>query len=170
MNTTIERTAEAGLAAATCSPIPVRIDERLLHRIGVREWGMPSICMPGKMWRSEKHGTISCMTPHEDANKVKIETLPLEVIPAGESMSEMPDHWRAALWEYVQAWPDSGHGYGPLLSITEEQRCDFIRNWAKKLSDSTSGVCSIANAIGEFAAYGYELSENAAICDGANGD
>lgn len=148
----------------------VRIDERLLHRIGVREWGMPSICMPGKMWRSEKHGTISCMTPHEDANKVKIETLPLEVIPAGESMSEMPDHWRAALWEYVQAWPDSGHGYGPLLSITEEQRCDFIRNWAKKLSDSTSGVCSIANAIGEFAAYGYELSENAAICDGANGD
>ena len=160
MNTTIERTAEAGLAAATCSPIPVRIDERLLHRIGVREWGMPSICMPGKMWRSEKHGTISCMTPHEDASKVKIETLPLVVIPAGE-MSQMPDSWRAALWEYVQAWPDSGHGYGPFLSITEEQRCDFIRNWAKKLAASDNiGCCSIANAIGEFAAYGYELSEN----------
>ena len=160
MNTTIERIAEAGLAVATCSPIPVRIDERLLHRIGVREWGMPSICMPGKMWRSEKHGTISCMTPHEDASKVKIETLPLVVIPAGE-MSQMPDSWRDALWEYVQAWPDSGHGYGPFLSITEEQRCDFIRNWAKKLAESDNiGCCSIANAIGEFAAYGYELSEN----------
>ena len=159
MNTT-ETQPPASLGAATGSPIPVRIDERLIGQIGVREWGMSSICMPGKMWRSEKHGTISCMAPHEDASKVKIETLPLVVIPAGE-MSQMPDSWRAALWEYVQAWPDSGHGYGPFLSITEEQRCDFIRNWAKKLVASDNiGCCSIANAIGEFAAYGYELSEN----------
>lgn len=120
------------------------------------------MCIPGKIWRSEKNGTITCMVANEDPSKVKIETLPLEVIPAGESMSEMPNHWRVALWEYVQAWPDSGHGLGPLLAITEEQRCDFIRNWAKKLAVSDNiGCCSIANAIGEFAAYGYELSENA---------
>ena len=144
------------------SAIPVRIDERLICRIGIREWGLPSICMPGKMWRSEKHRTISCMTPHEDASKVKIETLPLVVIPAGE-MSQMPDVWRAALWEYVQAWPDTGYVYGPFLAITEEQRCDFIRNWAKKLVASDNiGCCATALAIGVFAACGYELPENPA--------
>lgn len=116
--------------------------------------------MPGKIWRSEKHGTITCMTPHEDASKVKIETLPLVVIPAGE-MSWLPDSWRAALWEYVQAWPDSGHSLGPLLAITEEQRCDFIRNWAKKLVEADNiGCCSIANAIGEFAAMARRKLEN----------
>lgn len=137
----------------------VRIDMRLLGRIGVREWGLPTMCIPGKMWRSEKNGTVSCMVGSEDPSMVKIETLPLVVIPAGE-MSQMPVRWRAALWEYVQAWPESGHGYGPFLSITEEQRCDFIRNWAKKLVESDNIGCrSIANSIGEFAAYGYELLE-----------
>lgn len=118
------------------------------------------MCIPGKMWRSEKNGTITCMVPSDDPTRVKIETFPLIRIPPGE-FSEMPDHWRAALWEYVQAWPASGHGYGPFLAITEEQRCDFIRNWAKELAMSDNiGCCSIANAIGEFAAYGYQLSEN----------
>lgn len=140
------------------TPCSVRIDERLIHRIGIREWGMPSICMPGKMWRSEENNTISCMVPHEDPTKVKIETLPLIVSPAGSEMSQMPVSWRAALWEYVQAWPDSGAGYGPFLVLTEEQRCDFIRVWAKKLAESDNiGCCAIANDIGQFAAYGYEL-------------
>lgn len=137
----------------------VKIDERLIHRIGVREWGMPSLCVPGKMWRSAERGTITCMLASDDPSKVKIETLPLEIIAAGE-MSQMPDSWRAALWEYVRTWPDSGHGYGPFLSITEQQRCDFIRKWAEDLAKSDNiGCCSIANAIGEFAAYGYQLAE-----------
>ncbi len=141
----------------------VKIEERLIGRIGVREWGLPSICMPGKIWRSEKHGTISCMVPHEDANRVKIETLPLVIIPAGE-MSIMPEHWRESLWEYVKTWPDSGHGLGPFLSISEAKRCDFIRNWARELASSDNiGCCSIANAIGEFSAYGYELVSDKAV-------
>jgi len=84
----------------------VKMDARLVKRIGVREWGMPSLCMPGKIWRSVERGTITCMLPHEDATKVKIETLPLVVIPAGE-FSVLPDSWRSALWEYMQAWPDT---------------------------------------------------------------
>jgi len=137
----------------------VKIDERLIDRIGVREWGLPSICMPGKMWRSEINGTISCMVPHEDASKVKIETRPLVIIPAGCEMSWLPDSWRAALWEYVKAWPNSGCGYGPFLAITEEERCDFIRKWAKELVESDNiGCLGTANDIGEFAAYGYELA------------
>jgi len=95
------------------APLPtVKMDARLVERIGVREWGMPSLCMPGKIWRSVERGTITCMLPHEDATKVKIETLPLVIIPAGE-FSVLPDSWRAALWVYVQAWPLSGHGLGP---------------------------------------------------------
>lgn len=138
---------------------PVKIEERLVDRIGVREWGMPSICMPGKIWRSEEHGTITCMVPNLDKNLVSLEMRPLVVIKTGE-LSWMPDHWRAALWEYVQAWPDSGHGYGPFLALTEEERCDFIRKWAEKLVRSDNiGCCPIANAIGEFAAYGYQLVE-----------
>lgn len=96
---------------------PAQIEERLLHAIGVREWGMPSLCVPGKIWRSEKNATISCMLAHEDPTKVKIETLPMEVIQTGEA-SWIPDSWRDALWEYVQAWPESGAGLGPLLRRT----------------------------------------------------
>lgn len=142
--------------AATEPPQQVRIDERLIGRIGVREWGLPSICMPGKMWRSEKHGTITCITP-KNKDHVNIETLPLVVIPAGE-MSQMPDSWRASLWIYVQEWFHSGCGYGPFLAITDEQRCDMIRKVAKELVASDNIGCSlIANSIGEFAAHGYEL-------------
>ncbi len=140
------------------SVTPVRIDERLIHRIGVREWGLPSLCMPGKIWRSKERGTISCMTP-KDKEHVNIETLPLVVVSAGESQW-MPDTWRASLWEYVQAWPASGCGYGPFLAITEEQRCDFIRKMAKDLAASDNIGCrSIAHNIGQFAAYDYERVE-----------
>lgn len=135
-------------------PTPVRIDERLIGRIGVREWGLPSMCIPGKIWRSEKNGTVTCMTA-KGTDRVNIETLPLVVVGAGESQW-MPDGWRVALWEYVQAWPHSGCGYGPFLAITEEQRCDLIRKMAAELVKSDNiGCCSIANCIGELAAYGY---------------
>lgn len=148
-------------AASVGSPLPVQIDERLIRRIGVREWGLPSMCVPGQIWRSEKNGTITCMVASKDPARVKIETLPLLQVAAGESMSVMPDHWRAALWEYVQKWPHSGMRYGPLLAITEQQRCDFIRKMAAELVNSDNiGCCSIADGIGEFAAYDYELQVN----------
>lgn len=89
---------------------------------------------------------------------MKIETLPLVVIPAGE-MSQMPDSWRAALWDYAQAWPHSGMCYGPFLALTKAQRCDFVRKMAAELVKSDNiGCCSIADGVGMFAAYGYELS------------
>lgn len=136
----------------------VKIDSRLIGRIGVREWGLPSMCIPGKIWRSEKYKTVTCMTA-KGRDRVNIETRPLEIVAAGEKQW-MPDSWRAALWEYVQAWPHSGCGYGPWLAITEEQRCDFIRKMAAELVKSDNiGCCSIANSIGEFAAYGYELPD-----------
>jgi hypothetical protein len=139
---------------------PVRIEQRCIDAVGIREWGLPSMCTPGKLWRSEKNGTISCMLAHPtDKDRVKIETLLLVIVGVGEKQW-MPDSWRAALWEYVQAWPHSGCCYGPFLAITEAQRCDFIRKMAGELAKSDDiGCCSIANSIGEFAAYGYELAE-----------
>lgn len=139
----------------------VKIDERLIHRIGVREWGLPTMCTPGKLWRSEKNGTITCMTA-KGIDRVNIETLPLVVVPAGEPQW-MPASWRDALWEYAQAWPHSGCPYGPWLRISEAQRCDFIRKMAAELVKGDNiGCCSVANCIGEFAAYGYELEDPAA--------
>lgn len=135
---------------------PVKIDERLISRIGVREWGLPSLVMPGKIWRSEHHGTISCMVA-SGKNTVRTETRKLQVIPAGESQW-MPLEWREALWEYVQAFPHSGCGLGPFLAISTIARCDFIRKMAKQLAESDNTGCRpIANSIGEFAAWGYEL-------------
>ena len=137
----------------------VRVDERLLHHIGVREWGMPTGWFVGKLWRSEEKKTITCIIPAGE-NSGKTETLPLEVVPPGHSQW-MPDHWRAALWEYVQQWPSSGCYCGPFLAISEAQRCDFIRKMAADLVKSDNIGCrSIADGIGMLAAYGYELPEN----------
>ncbi len=136
--------------------LPVKIESRLIDRIGVREWGLPSVVMPGQIWRSETNGTISCMTPKND-NKVKIETRKLEIIPIGV-MSWMPDHWRDSLWEYVQQWPGSGCKYGPFLAINKTERNRFLRILGEKLVKSDEIGCRhIANNIGEFAAFGFEL-------------
>jgi hypothetical protein len=138
----------------------VKIEERLISRIGVREWGLPTLVVPGQIWRSEKTKTITCMVANGAVN-VSIRTLPLKIIPPGE-LSVMPDEWRAALWEYVKAYPYSGCGYGPFLAITKAERCAFIRELAKKLVESDDVACrSIADDVGKFAAFGYELVEGA---------
>lgn len=147
---------------ADTPPSSVRIDERLIHRIGVREWGMPSMCVPGKIWRSKDRQTISCMLAHPtDEALVRTETLTLEIVKPGDDQW-MPDEWRAALWDYVQKWPSSGCGYSPFLALTEAQRCDFIRERAKELVASDNIGCRlIAHDIGMFAAIDYELPEPA---------
>ena len=100
------------------------------------------------------------MIDNGNPNGVAIQTLPLTVVEAGGEQW-MPDSWRAALWEYVQAWPWSGSGYGPFLALTEGQRCNFIRELAEELVKSDNIGCrAIAHDIGQFAAYDYELPEN----------
>jgi len=134
----------------------VRIEKRLVSRIGVREWGLPTLVMPGKIWRSREKGLISCMLASGDT-RIRTETRTLEVINIGE-YSRMPDTWRDALWEYVQAQPYSGCGFGPFLRITEKQRCDFIRKMAIELSNSDDIGCrSMAESVGALAAWGYEI-------------
>lgn len=135
----------------------VKIEERLLDRIGVREWGLPTLITPGKVWRSEKEVTMTCTVPSLDdpENKCSFETLPLVVIGVGE-LSILPDHWRDAMWEYVQKWPMSGFGLGPFLRISMDERNAFIRKMVPRLNDDI-GCRHVAHAIGHFAAMEYEL-------------
>lgn len=142
---------------------PVSIDERLVSRIGVREWGLPTMAMPGQVWRSEKHQTMSCMVACEDPAIVQVETRPLVVLAVGE-LSWIPDHWRAAMWEYVQAWPHSGCGLGPLLAISREERHALLRRLANDLlATDEIGSVGIANSLGLLAAVDFERPE---VCCG----
>lgn len=153
-----------GERAATPQDEPVRIDERLIGRIGVREWGYPTLRIPGQIWRSKEHGTITCLVDAGD-DKLSIQTRALEVVPPGAEQ-QMPDEWRAALWEYVQAWPSSGSGYGPFLAITEAERCDFIRARARELVESDNIGCRlIAHDIGEIASIDYEVPSDGFTAD-----
>ena len=137
---------------------PVRIESRLVNRIGVREWGLPSLVTPGQIWRSETHGTISCMTPN-GSNSVHIETRKLEIIAPGE-VSWMPDNWRSSLWEYVKAWPSSGCPLAPFLAISRPERNEFLRQLARELVSSDEIGCRyIAHSIGQFAAFEFETVE-----------
>jgi hypothetical protein len=137
----------------------VKIDSRLIGRIGIREWGYPSLCIPGQIWRSEKDSTITCMIPHvSEPELVSVQTFPLEITEP-DDLSEMPDEWRDALWSYVQAYPSSGCGFGPFLRISHAERCDFIRKMAKNLVESDEIGCRhIAHDIGQFAALEFPLT------------
>ena len=135
----------------------VRIEERLIGQIGVREWGLPSLRMPGQIWRSEESSRVFCMLAKEDEPKMlRIDSLPLEIVGIGEP-NWIPEAWSAALREYAQAWPSSGCGYGPFLRLTEDERNSFLRKLGQNLLDSDRIGCqSIADGIGKFAAFGYE--------------
>lgn len=138
---------------------PVSIEERLVPRIGVREWGLPTLVMPGQIWRSERYQTVSCMVSCEDPEKVQVETRPLVVLPIGE-LSWLPDHWRSAMWEYVQAWPHSGCGLGPLLAISREERHALLRKLAHDLlATDEIGAETIGHSIGLLAAIDFERPE-----------
>lgn len=137
---------------------PVRVDRRLVHRIGVREWGYPTLRIPGQIWRSPERGTVTCLVDAGE-DRISIQTRALEIVEPGHDQW-MPDAWRAALWDYCQTWPSSGMEYGPFLDITEAERCDFIRARARLLVESDDIGCrSIAHDIGQFASFDYETPE-----------
>lgn len=135
----------------------VQIEERLIERIGIREWGLPTLVVPGQIWRSEKNQTITCMVASPEPGRVALETLPLEIIGIGE-LSIMPDHWRDALWIYVQACPHSGSGLAPFIRITETERNSLIRKMAEGLKDDI-GCRHIAKCMGELASVEFETVE-----------
>jgi len=135
----------------------VRIDWRLVERIGVREWGLPTLRMPGKVWRSREHHTLSCMLPN-GREKLKIETRPYAaVMPEKGDRLWMPMTWRRAMWQYVKAHPFSGSQLGPFLSVDDAKRNALLRKLGEQLAKADDiGARSIAHHIGEIAAYACE--------------
>lgn len=86
---------------------PVLLTAPNMHKFNVREWGVPSLCMPGKAWRSERHQTISCLLalPRNPGN-LRVETRKLLIV------DHAADQWIPATWiraarVYASAWPDS---------------------------------------------------------------
>lgn len=133
----------------------VKIEQRLLNRIGKREWGLPTLRVPGQIWWSEATNMIYCMTEASET-RVSVESLSLQIVGVGEP-TEMPSRWREALWSYCQAWPTSGCKYGPFLAIDDATRNRFLRQLGEKLVRSDEVGCqSIAHMIGEFSSYEYE--------------
>ncbi len=134
----------------------VSIERRLLDRIDVREWGLPTLLVPGKIWRSEVHKTISCMVP-EGADHARIETRQMHIVEDGVP-SDLPDHWRDAMWEYVQAYPSCGCALGPFLRISEECRSEFVKQIAHRLMACHNAVSCLllARDIGLLAAIEFE--------------
>jgi hypothetical protein len=121
------------------------------------------MAMPGQVWRSEKHQTMSCMVACEDPAIVQVETRPLVVLAVGK-LSWLPDHWRSAMWEYVQAWPHSGCGLGPLLAVSREERHALLRRLASDLlATDEIGAVGIADSLGLLAAVDFERPE---VCCG----
>ena len=112
-------------AAAGVVVREVKLRAELLKGVGVREWGMPTGLYVGKMFRSEKHETITCGLPlgHD---RIRWQTRYVRIVERAED-EWMPASWRDAAWRYVQQWPASGHYLTPFLRITLEQRRAFVR-------------------------------------------
>jgi len=135
---------------------PVFICDRLIHRISKRDWGLPTLRVPGKIWRNSESTLITCMlSDATDAEKVRIETRPLQSV-YDDMKQSMPDEWRAAIWEYVQAWPASGCKLGPLLKITDKERNDFLRKLiATCVGADDIGLRLAAHNVGLFASVDF---------------
>ena len=146
---------------------PVRIEERLIHRISVREWGLPTCQMDGKIWRSKDRSTISCMVTV--AGEFCLETRQLVIVEAGKEQW-IPPHWQDALWIYCQRWPSSGCSLGPFLRISHQDRCNFVRLLATKLAGSDDiGCLAQAQCVGELAAAEFErIGDEAPVLDPAH--
>ncbi len=85
----------------------VRLTSYNLRKISVREWGIPTFCGAGKMWRSERHRTITCLLPlPDDPKSLRVEVRHLLIVDhAGDQW--IPATWLKAAAVYAKAWPGS---------------------------------------------------------------
>lgn len=84
---------------------PVCLTPRTISSIGIREWGLPTLLMPGKVWRSELRGTITITAPAPHGH-VRLITRPLRAVKClvGEWM---PSPWYRWMARYLRKWPAS---------------------------------------------------------------
>ena len=74
----------------------VKLTSRNLHRLNVREWGLPTGCYIGRMWRSEQARTATCLLPIPgDPAHLRTETRAVLIVDHHEEQW-MPATWKAA--------------------------------------------------------------------------
>jgi hypothetical protein len=87
---------------------PVQLTFGNLHRLGVREWGfLPTGTYIGRTWRSEKHGTVSCILPVAAKPTTRLIETRRVLIADRPEQQWLPASWRKAIAAYKQQWPDS---------------------------------------------------------------
>ncbi len=128
----------------------VRLRRVLIGRIGVREWGRPSVICPGKMYRSESHSTITCLLPRAN-DMVRFETRDLVEVEEPED-EWMPARWRDAMRYYCFEWPTSATYLSGMVRLTEDERLAIMRDCARRVL-SEKYLFAIANGtnLGEWA-------------------
>lgn len=86
---------------------PILLTEYNMHKLNVREWGIPSFCGPGRMWRSEAHHTVTCLLPlRGDPAHLRAETRRLLIVDRAAEQW-IPATWRQAVAVYAKEWPAS---------------------------------------------------------------
>lgn len=83
---------------------PILLTASNLAHINVREWGMPSLFV-GKVWRSERHRTVTCLLPKGPTNLL-IQTRPVFIVDRVVDQW-IPATWARAMAAYRTQWPNS---------------------------------------------------------------
>ena len=84
---------------------PIRLTSYNIAKIGIREWGLPTGRYVGKLWRSERNRTITCLLPH-DADTLRAESRHVLIVDRPDEQW-IPATWRRAMSAYKRQWPDS---------------------------------------------------------------
>lgn len=130
----------------------IRLREELLHRIGVREWGQPTLVMPGKISRSRERRTVTCSLP-SGHKRVRWDTRSVEIVGRAEE-EWMPVTWRDAIWTYCKAWPHSAWKLVPFLRAPEKERHALLRRLLENAAAADHiGIMSSGRVAGAFAAH-----------------
>ena len=135
----------------------VRLGQRLLDRIGVREWGYPSLVTPGQIWRSREAQTVTCIVA-SGKEAVEIDCRPLTIVEPGDSQW-IPKLWRSSIWRYVKAYPASGAGLTALVWPADDERAKLLRSLKPPEEDWPSAWLLYANMMGNIAALGATIDD-----------
>lgn len=84
----------------------VRLLSATVDRLSVREWGLPTGLFVGKLWRSERHRTVTIILPGPDPERVTFSTRRVERVDRPEDQW-LPRAWIDAARVYRREWPAS---------------------------------------------------------------
>lgn len=90
----------------TAAPPRLALTLRSLESLGIRQWGLPNGCYPGRAWRTHygpddaRTWSVTCMVPCGD-DRLLVQTLDVELVDRLDQ-EEVPESWRLALADFVR--------------------------------------------------------------------